>query len=576
MKYRWLLGIATTASACVTPGSVDDAASPVEAVRVKAPASLWQAFDDHQAHDFIVALAPTSDPARWAEDKQRLRASSPDHELAVLHAWDELPLMHVQAASAEAARALLADDAAAAAYEDVRYELTDAESFPLIAQPAAIAAGKSGVGTSIAILDTGTTYTHAAFGSCTSPGVPAACKVSVAKDFAPDDGALDANGHGTNVAGIALGVAPDAHILALDVFTGSSASSIDIISAINWSVANRATYNIAALNLSLGGGSSTTPCTNDAMGIALATARTAGIAPVVASGNGGLTNAISSPGCAPAAISVGAVYDAAIGGLTYSACSDPTTAADKITCFSNSASFLTLLAPGALITAAGFTMAGTSQATPHVAGNHVTTSRIDVAAALRADVAPPTGTVALSPAAVAVSRPAVTLAITASDPSGVATMCLSSTTTCTTFVPFAATAAWTLPAGDGTKRVTVFLRDRVGNTTTATTSPVTSIVLDATAPTGGVVSATAAVAKITLAWTAATDALSGVSGYRLLGNAGTTTPAANCASGTTIYAGTGTSATHAVAAMATWTYRLCAIDRAGNVSAGSTVTIASP
>jgi hypothetical protein len=39
-----------------------------------------------------------------------------------------------------------------------------------------------------------------------------------------------------------------------------------------------------------------------------------------------------------------------------------------VTCFSNSASFLTLLAPGALITAAGATYAGTSQAAPHVSG----------------------------------------------------------------------------------------------------------------------------------------------------------------------------------------------------------------
>ena len=49
-------------------------------------------------------------------------------------------------------------------------------------------------------------------------------------------------------------------------------------------------------------------------------------------------------------------------------CSDAVTAADQVTCFSNSASFLSLLAPGALITAAGATYAGTSQAAPHVSG----------------------------------------------------------------------------------------------------------------------------------------------------------------------------------------------------------------
>jgi hypothetical protein len=65
---------------------------------------------------------------------------------------------------------------------------------------------------------------------------------------------------------------------------------------------------------------------------------------------------------------VGAVYAANYGGISYSNCVDPTTAADRVTCFSNSASFLSLLAPGALITAGGYTMAGTSQATPHVSG----------------------------------------------------------------------------------------------------------------------------------------------------------------------------------------------------------------
>jgi hypothetical protein len=38
-----------------------------------------------------------------------------------------------------------------------------------------------------------------------------------------------------------------------------------------------------------------------------------------------------------------------------------------VTCFSNSANYLSLLAPGALITAAGSTLGGTSQASPHVA-----------------------------------------------------------------------------------------------------------------------------------------------------------------------------------------------------------------
>jgi uncharacterized repeat protein (TIGR01451 family) len=65
------------------------------------------------------------------------------------------------------------------------------------------------------------------------------------------------------------------------------------------------------------------------------------------------------------------VYDSNIGGVTWATtpnCTDSVTAADKVACFSNSANFLTILAPGAFITAAGVSEAGTSQATPHVAG----------------------------------------------------------------------------------------------------------------------------------------------------------------------------------------------------------------
>ena len=94
----------------------------------------------------------------------------------------------------------------------------------------------------------------------------------------------------------------------------------------------------------------------------------AGVVPVVATGNDGYTNKVGTPSCSPDAISVGAVYDANVGGIQSSVCTDAVTAADKVTCFSNSASFVSILAPGGMIQAGGYTMAGTSQASPHVAG----------------------------------------------------------------------------------------------------------------------------------------------------------------------------------------------------------------
>jgi len=67
-------------------------------------------------------------------------------------------------------------------------------------------------------------------------------------------------------------------------------------------------------------------------------------------------------------------YDSDTGGHTWGGpnnddkCTDPTSAADQITCFSQVWANPMMLAPGAIITAAGVTQGGTSQATPHVAG----------------------------------------------------------------------------------------------------------------------------------------------------------------------------------------------------------------
>jgi len=572
------------------------------ALRAKAPDAVWNAMVLQQPRSFIIALAPTAtDKAIWRTHKARLLGAVPSSERTVDRDWEHLPLVQVRAASSEAAMAMLDRDEVAAAYDIEQYQLTDAESFPLIDQPAAAAAGKIGAGTSVAVLDTGTDYTRSDFGACTAPGVPSTCRVVYAQDFAPNDNSRDDNGHGTNVAGIIAGVAPGAKLIALDVFNGGGASSTDIISAINWAIANKATYNIAALNLSLGGGSSTTPCSNDAIGTALGAARNAGIAPVVASGNDGRTDAISAPACAPAAISVGAVYDANVGGLRYSSCTDATTAADQIACFSNSASFLTVLAPGALISAAGYTMAGTSQATPHVAGaiavlraayptetveqlvgrltstgkkivdarNRVTTPRIDVFAALGATGsggAPPTRSLQINGGAAATRSTAVALAITASDATALAQMCVSNAATCTTFEPFTATRSWALAAGDGKKTVTVVLRDPQGHTT-ATTSA--AIVLDTAPPTGGTLTATPGNSQIQLAWTGVTDAGTGVAWYRALVTSGTTAPT-TCGDAP-LAPGTATSVVvSGLSNGTTYSFRVCAIDGAGNVSTGLT------
>lgn len=260
-------------------------------------------------------------------------------------------------------------------------EVAVAQSMPFINQPAVATAGITGAGTSVAIIDTGISYTVSFFGSCTSPGVPAGtCRVPFATDFAPEDGSNDAMGHGTNVAGIAGSVAPGTSLLSLDVFNGNTASTTDILEGLNWVIANAAAFNTKSVNLSLGGAVYSSQSSCDAQSSAtlnaFTTLRANGVLPAVASGNNASKNGVTWPGCVTGAHAVGAVYDADYGPRNWNACTstttpdDATTAPDKVTCFSNSHStLLDSLAPGTFIDVAGtINFSGTSMAAPHVAG----------------------------------------------------------------------------------------------------------------------------------------------------------------------------------------------------------------
>ena len=393
--------------------------------------------------------------------------------------------------------------------ENVHHAVELLESLPLISQPAAQAAGFTGAGASVAVLDTGLNYLYPSFG-CTAPATPlATCKVAYVQDFAPDDGALDANGHGTNVAAIVSGVAPGARVIGLDVFNGGSAWSSDILAAIQWSIDNRAAYNIVAINMSLGasGSYNTSQCSGSWAASAFTNLRAAGILPIVAAGNhaysgGSFVNGVSSPACTPGALAVGAVYDNAPG-VTYNwgsapnQCSDSGIVADKITCFSQSASYLGMLAPGALISAGGYIMGGTSQATPHVAGavavvaaanpsstvsvrecaltttgptitdtrNGVTKHRLDVLAAAQSAVSncgannPTPSMSTLSPSSATAGGPGFTLTVNGSSFIAGATVRWNGSDRTTTFVNAGQLTA-AITAGDialaGSASVTVF------------------------------------------------------------------------------------------------------------------------
>lgn len=307
----------------------------------------------------------------------------------VLRDYNNLPLAFYRISNREALVDLLNDPNVKAVYPNRINQPTTMESLPLINQPQANTKGFNGTGSSVAVLDTGVNYLHSDFG-CTAVNTPSnTCRVIYSFDSAPDDGSLDDNGHGSNVSAIVSKVATKTKIIGIDVFRSGSAYDSDIIAGINWAVNNAKTYNIKAINLSLGvpGVKYKSECSNSSYGTAFANARAAGVVPVVATGNDAFPDGISSPACVAGAVRVGAVYDSNIGGVSWGnpvKCSDPTTAADKVACFSNGGSLVTLLAPGAMITAGGYTMGGTSQATPHVAG---------AIALLRANSVTPTETI---------------------------------------------------------------------------------------------------------------------------------------------------------------------------------------
>ena len=180
---------------------------------------------------------------------------------------------------------------------------------------------------------------------------------------------------------------------------------------------------------------------------------------------------------------------------------------------------------------------------------------------------------------------AVTVGLSATDNVGVTGYYLPNPPTSTP--PAASAAGWvavtptlsysnsvpyTLSSGDGSKSLYAWYKDAAGNVS-ATASA--SILLDQTPPSGGTLTATAGSGQVGLTWAGFTDGGSGLATtnpYKLVVNTGSS-PAATCTSGTQLYQGTGTSYTHTGLTSGTpYYYRVCATDKAGNISAGATVS----
>jgi hypothetical protein len=101
-----------------------------------------------------------------------------------------------------------------------------------------------------------------------------------------------------------------------------------------------------------------------------------------------------------------------------------------------------------------------------------------------AELVPPTGSISINRGAAYTKSASVTLSLSATDASGVAWMCISNTGACSAWTAYATGKAWTLPAGDGEKKVYVSFMDRYDNVSTPLESA--PIILDTTKPTGSI------------------------------------------------------------------------------------------
>ncbi len=260
-------------------------------------------------------------------------------------------------------------------WADEMKEISLAESGPLVGAPNAWSSGFTGKGQIVAIIDTGVDTAHAFLQGKT---VAEACFANACPNGQTSmigaGAAAPVHLHGTHVAGISAGlaqqfggVAPEAQIVAVNVFSttpqGVGCADRDVFGGLDFVLRLKVEQNlpIASINMSLGGPPNfPQPCTDSPYEMAGQILQNAGIVTVAAAGNSKSPSALASPACAPSIVSVGAV--------------------DKqsgVAAFSNSAAYLSLLAPGVAILSsiaekgqhdAFKKLDGTSMAAPHVAG----------------------------------------------------------------------------------------------------------------------------------------------------------------------------------------------------------------
>ncbi|WP_251051301.1 S8 family serine peptidase [Streptomyces sp. ISL-86] len=250
---------------------------------------------------------------------------------------------------------------------DGRVKVNLKESVPLIGAPEAWAAGYTGKGVKVAVLDTGIDVNHPDFDGL----------IDGTASFVPDEAVTDVNGHGTHVAGTIVGsgaasggdnkgVAPGADLFVGKVLGGKEGYGQDswVMAGMQWAAESGADV----VNMSLGDsyptdGSDPMSQTVDALSAQYGTLF------VIAAGNSG-PETISAPGAAASALTVAATDKqdqlasfSSTGPLAYSGGMKPDIAAPGVDITAARSQEMTDGGEGLYRT-----ISGTSMATPHVVG----------------------------------------------------------------------------------------------------------------------------------------------------------------------------------------------------------------
>lgn len=245
--------------------------------------------------------------------------------------------------------------------------------------------GLTGRNVTVAVLDSGVSKNHPALSDSivvekcyTGGGLPqfGSCPSNFATS---GESAEDEDGHGTNISGIIssndpnyIGFAPDARLVVIRVLDKNGAGVLsDWIRALEWIYDHRIEYSIDLVNASLGTARAfETHCdaVDDIPNNEIAAAATSvdllyqvDIPVFASTGNEGHTGMVALPACLEKVIAIGAIYDSnrnrepdtgtyrTVGGVNWPDCFDVNSSPQRVTCFTNSAVMIDLVAPGAIL-----------------------------------------------------------------------------------------------------------------------------------------------------------------------------------------------------------------------------------